>query len=336
MSDPLHDDAAEDAGRSHGEHEDHDDQGDGELFAVADDVDAGRLLDLVAGEGHHVLEHADDEAAQHRAARVADAADQGAGEGVEQDAAHHVGIEIDDVGHHDAGDRADRRGQPPAQRQHPVDAHADQAGHLRVLRGRAHGKPERRVAEEDEQEAEHDQRDEHDAQLVRPDDARDAEAALGERRGIFLDQVAPDGARDRVEDREQADEDHDDGQHGRIVKRSQDDALDDDAQHEGQHHRQDEREPEAQPPAHELPADVGREHRHLALGEIDVVGRHVDHDQRQRDAGIDGAVGQAGRDLLEELFHLLPQYPRYDLRMFSSFFTTAEGPDITTWPVSST
>ena len=30
----------------------------------------------------------------------------------------------------------------------------------------------------------------------------------------------------------------------------------------------------------------------------------------QGDAGVDGAVGQAGSDLLEELFHLLPQYPR--------------------------
>ena len=68
-------------------------------------------------------------------------------------------------------------GEAPAQRQHPVDAHADQAGHLRVLRRRAHGKPERRVAEEDEQQAEHDQRDEHDAELVRADDAGDAEAA---------------------------------------------------------------------------------------------------------------------------------------------------------------
>src|SRR5262245_40688556 len=67
MSDPLHDDAAENAGRFHGEHEDHDDQRHGELLAVADDVDAGRLLDLVAGEGHHVLEHADDEAADHGA-----------------------------------------------------------------------------------------------------------------------------------------------------------------------------------------------------------------------------------------------------------------------------
>src|ERR1044072_2031621 len=71
MSDPLHDDAAEVPGRSSGEHEDNDDQRDGELLAVADDVDAARLLDLVAGEGHHVLEHADDEAAQHRAARIA-------------------------------------------------------------------------------------------------------------------------------------------------------------------------------------------------------------------------------------------------------------------------
>src|SRR5471030_327379 len=60
ISDPLHDDPAEQAGGPQGEHEDHDDQRHGELLAVADDVDAGQLLDLVAGVGDHVLEHADD------------------------------------------------------------------------------------------------------------------------------------------------------------------------------------------------------------------------------------------------------------------------------------
>src|SRR5258708_6612270 len=102
ISHPLYDDAAEQAGGLHGEHEDDDDQRHGELLAVADDVDPGRLLDLVAGIGHHVLEYADDETADHGAAGIADAAHQGTGEGVEQDAAHHVGIEVADVGDHEA------------------------------------------------------------------------------------------------------------------------------------------------------------------------------------------------------------------------------------------
>ena len=49
--------------------------------------------------------------------------------------------------------------------------------------------------------------------------------------------------------------------------------------------------------------EIGAEHRHLALGEIDVVGGDEDHHQRQGQAGIDGAVGEARGDLLDELLH---------------------------------
>ena len=195
-------------------------------------------------------------------------------------------------------------GKAPAQRQHPVDAHADQPGHLRILRRRAHGEAQRRVAEEHEQQASTTRVTSTTPSWCGPITPAMPKLALGERRGELLDQVAPDRARDRVADRQQADEDHDDRQHRRVVQRSQDHALDQHAQHEGERHGDDERDPEAQAPAHQLPGDVGREHRHLALGEIDVVGRHVDHHQRQRHAGIDRAVGEAGRDLLEELFHV--------------------------------
>ena len=66
-----------------------------QLLAVADDVEAGGLLEQVAEIGDQVLQHADDEAAGHGAARARDAADQRAGEAVEQDARHHVGLEVD-------------------------------------------------------------------------------------------------------------------------------------------------------------------------------------------------------------------------------------------------
>ena len=130
--------------------------------------------------------------------------------------------------HHDAGDGADRGGEPPAQRQHPVDAHADQPRHLRVLRRRAHGEPERREAEEHEQQASTISVTSIDAELVRPDDAGDAEAATcGNGDGNSLISVAPDRAGHRVEDRQQADEHHDDRQDRRVVQRSQDHPLDD-------------------------------------------------------------------------------------------------------------
>ena len=92
--------------------------------------------------------HADGEAAEHRAQRIVDAAQQRAGEGVEQDAGHHVGVQEDNRRHHHARDRADRRGQAPAQRQHPADADADQPRRDRVVRRGAHRQPQLGVAEE--------------------------------------------------------------------------------------------------------------------------------------------------------------------------------------------
>jgi hypothetical protein len=52
-----------------------------------------------------------------------------------------------------------------------------------------------------------------------------------------------------------------------------------------------------------LPHQVGAEHGKLALGEIDVVGGDEDHHQRQGEARIDGAVGEPGGDLLDQLLH---------------------------------
>ena len=61
------------------------------------------------------------------------------------------------------------RRQAPAQREHPADADADQAARRRVLRRRAHGKPERREAEEGESSQQHDQRHRDHADLVGAD-----------------------------------------------------------------------------------------------------------------------------------------------------------------------
>ena len=44
--------------------------------------------------------------------------------------------------------------------------------------------------------------------------------------------------------------------------------------------------------------DIGGERRHLALGEVHVVGGLVDHDQGQRHAGVDAARGDARHDLM--------------------------------------
>ena len=51
------------------------------------------------------------------------------------------------------------------------------------------------------------------------------------------------------------------------------------------------------------PGDVGREHRHLALGEVDHAGGAVDEHERQRERAVDAAGGETRDDLLEELRH---------------------------------
>ncbi len=49
--------------------------------------------------------------------------------------------------------------------------------------------------------------------------------------------------------------------------------------------------------------DERREHRHLALGEVDEAHRVVDEDEREREAGEDPADRDAADDLLEKRLH---------------------------------
>jgi len=65
----------------------------------------------------------------------------------------------------------------------------------------------------------------------------------------------------------------------------------------------DEGAPVGDPPLHELPGYERREHRHFALGEIEMVDRLVDHDHCERHTGIDRAGGDASQDLIGEKLH---------------------------------
>ena len=59
------------------------------------------------------------------------------------------------------------------------------------------------------------------------------------------------------------------------------------------------------PRLNQAPGDIGREHRHFALREIDGLRRLKDHDQRKRDAGIDTADRKSGEQSDEATFPCL-------------------------------
>jgi hypothetical protein len=52
------------------------------------------------------------------------------------------------------------------------------------------------------------------------------------------------------------------------------------ADDEGDDGGENERDPEIHAPLDHLPAQVSAEHRHLALGEIEMIGRYENHHQR--------------------------------------------------------
>ena len=159
---------------------------------------------------------------------IVDAADQGAGEGVEQDAAHHVGIEVDDVRHHmpATAPTAAARPQPSASIQ---STRTPTSRAIRVLRRRAHGEPERREAEEHEEQRQHDQghadRRRAGAGQITPQ----AEARLGNGVGKSLISVAPDRAGHELKIASRPMNTTTTDENRRIVQRSQDDALDEHA-----------------------------------------------------------------------------------------------------------
>jgi hypothetical protein len=119
----------------------------------------------------------------------------------------------------------------------------------------------------------------------------------------LLDREVPDQAGDAVDDRVQRDEAGHIGQDRRLRQRLEQQPLDRDAAGERKYQRDQERSPIGHAPLHQLPANKGREHRHFALGEIEMIDGLVDHDHRERHAGINRAGGDAGQNLIGKKLH---------------------------------
>jgi hypothetical protein len=250
-----------------------------------------------------IFEHADQEAADHSAERTGQSAEHRGGKPVDQHAAHHVRFQEHHRGDQDAGDRADRRRHAPAQRDHPAGVDANQPCRFRQRGGRAHGEADPGELKEQIEQDQEPHGDADHAGLMGGDQLAAEEGRGSERRRKLLDREVPGQPRDAVDDGEQGDETGDVGQNRRLGKRLEQCALDGDAAGERERQCQQEGPPVRHPPLHQLPGDEGREHRHFALGEIEVVDRLVDHDHGERHAGIDRAGGDASQDLVDEKFH---------------------------------
>ncbi len=88
-----------------------------------------------------------------------------------------------------------------------------------------------------------------------------------------------------------------------MFDRLEHDAFDRHAADEGDDDGDEEGEPVGHALLDQLPGDEGREHRHFALGEVQMVDRLVDHHDGERHAGVDRAGRNAGQDLLEKKLH---------------------------------
>ena len=134
--------------------------------------------------------------------------------------------------------------------------------------------------------------------------------ALGrERAGELAHGVAEDPRGQPVEEDEQPDEDDHRVESGGALHAAHDHALDDHAGDEGEEQRGDEGAPVRPAGVDQAGGDEGGEHRQLPLGEVHLVGRLEDHHQRERDAGVDGAAGETGEDLMEERLHVSLKLP---------------------------
>ena len=203
------------------------------------------------------------------------------------------------------GDRPDRRRQTPADRQHPSDPNADQPARHRILRRGAHREAERGETEKRVDQRENAQGHNNGAGFMRRHVAGAEPGATGERRIERGHRKAVEPSGERIEDQAKPDE-HDHGsENGRVGERPDNQPLDHDPADERGDDGGEEGEPVRFAEVHQLPGEIGREHRHFALGEIDQMRRLVDHHQRQRHDRVDPAERETGRQLMQELAQTL-------------------------------
>jgi len=176
---------------------------------------------------------------------------------IDDDALHHIGIEEDHRRDHDPGDRADHRGQSPAEREHPAHANPEHAALFGIDCRRAHREPELRFLEEKRHQAERNERDDDDPNVLRAEGhAAELQRRGRKRRWKRLHDIAPNPAGQTVDRREQPQRHDDDRQLRRALDRPNDQPLQRDAADERHDDRDEKRGQHRYAHLHELPRDV--------------------------------------------------------------------------------
>ena len=205
------------------------------------------------------------------------------------------------------GDGAEAGRETPADHEQAADRQARERGGLRVDRDRAQREPELR-AEEEQLQQDHDA-DDHQGRADRADAhhrAEDVDVLHREQRRELQVVEAPDPAAEAGDEGEQADRHHDRGVGVAPLEAAHQEALDERAEHERHQDRQQDREDQRHAPLDERVREVGREHGHAALGEVDQPGRLIHQHDGQRERRVDRAGREAVDDELDEGAHAQP------------------------------
>jgi hypothetical protein len=276
----------------------------------------GEVADVA---GAQRFDDAEQQAAQHRAPEIADAAQHCCRKRLQSEQEAHLVLRDAIVGaDHHPGHGTQAGADDEGERDHGVDVDAHQAGDLLVLRGCAHRDAELGAVDESEQAGHHQDRDHDDGDLhvgnrgavriareVERDDCDDLReghriAAPDDHRQVLQDDRKPDGGDQRRQSR-------------RVAQRPVGDAFERVTYRHARGHRdehagckQDQRGQ----------ADVGAgqrgdhrhgdhrpDHHHLAMGEIDELDDPVDHRVTQGHDGVDAAQREAIDQLLQQDVH---------------------------------
>src|SRR5271165_279989 len=141
------------------------------------------------------------------------------------------------------------------------------------------------------------QRDPDHAGFVGANQALAKQRRHAERRRKRFDVEIPDLAGGTVEDTVESDKGGQLAQNRRVVDRPEQDPIDGDAAEEGERHGGDKCGPVRPTPLDHLPGEKGREHRHLALREIEVIDRLINLHDGECHRRIDRARRQSRQHL---------------------------------------